>query len=187
MLVSGYARQDLEKYYTPTWVTEALFSVESFEGAVLEPSCGAGDMLRVIQKYNPATGNDIDQPDGYDFLTKDLEAPNVITNPPYGPDGGLALAFVEKALAVTRGWDGKVAMLLRIDFDSASGRHHIFAGHRAWHRKIVLTRRIRWTNIDQKKAGPSKNHAWFIWDWSKDPLALPTTVYRPLPLLGVFA
>jgi hypothetical protein len=26
------------------------------------------------------------------------------------------------------------------------------------------TKRIRWDNLSQAKAGPSQNHAWYVWD-----------------------
>jgi len=32
----------------------------------------------------------------------------------------------------------------------------------------VLTTRIRWVNLPQMEAGPSGNHAWFLWDWTRD-------------------
>ena len=60
---------------------------------------------------------------------------------------------------------GKVAMLLPLGFDAAKGRRRFFADHPAFARKLILTNRIRWANLPQKKAGPSANHFWGIWDW----------------------
>jgi hypothetical protein len=46
----------------------------------------------------------------------------IITNPPYG----LAQQFCEHALELMRGVSGVLAMLSRIDFDSAKGRANLF-------------------------------------------------------------
>ena len=69
------------------------------------------------------------------------------------------------ALKLTEPELGKVAMLLPVNFDTAKGRKDIFADHPAFARKLILTRRIRWANIEQKSAGPSMNHAWYVWGW----------------------
>jgi hypothetical protein len=61
---------------------------------------------------------------------------------------------------------GKVAMLLPTDFDAANCRKHLFGG-RPFKVKLVLRRRIRWANLEQKHNGPSGNHAWFVFDWSQ--------------------
>jgi hypothetical protein len=55
-------------------------------------------------------------------------------------------------------------MLLSNQFDTAGGRTDLFAACRSFKAKYVLTRRIRWANLVQAKAGPSQNHAWYIWD-----------------------
>lgn len=31
--------------------------------------------------------------------------------------------------------------------------------------RLVLTDRITWFDPEPGKAGPSENHAWFVWDW----------------------
>jgi hypothetical protein len=56
---------------------------------------------------------------------------------------------------------GKVAMLLRTDYDHAKGRQHLFGECPIFAKKLVLTRRIVWFD------GPNAafNHAWYIWDW----------------------
>ena len=69
---------------------------------------------------------------------------------------------------------GRVAMLMRIDFDSAVTRTDIFRDHPAWGEKLVLTKRIKWFD-DGNKNGPSENHAWYCWDWGRD--SEPSIVY----------
>ena len=57
-------------------------------------------------------------------------------------------------------------MLLPMNFDAAKGRRDLFAENPAFKAKYVLTKRIRWENLEQKAAGPSSNHAWYVWDRS---------------------
>lgn len=177
---SGFERQAADQYMTPEWAVRSLLSVEPIWGEVWEPACGEGAIFRVIAEHGDHTevlGTDILPTDGgppIDFLTLDHTALfnprqhlTIITNPPYGKQGRLALAFVNRAMELTKPVRGKVIMLLPVDWDSAKGRAHLFADFPGHIRKIVLTERIRWTNLPQSKSGPSQNHAWFIWDWSR--------------------
>ena len=52
------------------------------------------------------------------------------------------------------------AMLLPATWDAAQGRREAMSYCGA---KLLLTKRIRWENLEQKKNGPSSNHAWYIW------------------------
>lgn len=174
---SGYARIPGDRYFTPGWVIEALLSVESFSGKCLDPCAGGWHIVRALRAAGlDAEGFDIHPESDVvrDFFTfgaaGEVEAaffPNIITNPAYGQQGRLAVKFIEHALAITRPVGGKVAMLLRVDFDSAHGRRHIFADHPAFAAKYALTKRIRWENLPQSDSGPTENHAWFVWDWAK--------------------
>jgi hypothetical protein len=95
----------------------------------------------------------------------------IITNPPYAH----AQQFIEHALAMMRPWRGLVAMLLRTDYDHAKTRQHLFSGHKAFSKKLVLTKRIKW--FEDSEGQPSFNHAWYIWDWKhRGP---PTLAYGP--------
>lgn len=181
---SGYERVEGDAYYTPAWVIEALFSVESF-GMVWDPACGTGHIVEVARRLGRGGyGSDIakvdrlpdlalllgddDWPCGGDFFKHVAdEKCDLITNPAYGKGGRLAVEFVRHALAVTEKHRGKVAMLLRVDFDSAATRSHIFGDHPAFDAKYTLTKRIRWANLEQKASGPTENHAWFVWNWAR--------------------
>jgi hypothetical protein len=90
--------------------------------------------------------------------------------------GRKAVAFIERALAITEPWQGQVAMLLRRDFDSAPGRVHLFRDHPAFAATIVLLGRITW--FEPRVASPAENHAWFLWDWQHR--GTPTTIYATL-------
>jgi len=159
---SGYERNELEKYYTPTWAVEALKACEEIEGHILDPCAGDG---KILDCFTGSFGFDI-APERQDIIQADyLVQPmhgfeSIITNPPYGKGGRLAVQFIEKALEDAP----YVAMLLRVDFDSGSTRKHLFGDNPWFKKKIVLTKRLRWTNLEQKEAGPTVNHAWFIWD-----------------------
>ena len=144
---SEYARLPGDSYWTPQWVYDALFEVEEFNNPW---DCAPRDA-------------------DFDFLEHRCGVREIATNPPYS----LAEKFILHSLAVTKSSSGKAAMLLPMAFDAANGRRNLFE-FRPFKAKYVITRRIRWENLPQKKAGPSQNHAWFVWDW----------FYRGKPTLG---
>jgi predicted RNA methylase len=178
---SGYERIPHEKYQTPSWVTEALMRAEKFEGDVLDPCAGAGHMMAVLRDYAGAIVTGIDtSPDpspfdleitAADFLTHEGEYDAVVANPPYGKQGKLAEKFIMHALELTRSRKGKVAMLLRVDFDSAKTRKKMFKDHVAYSAKYPILQRIHWVNVPVKydkhgrKVQPTDNHSWFVWSW----------------------
>ena len=138
---SEYARMESDAYWTPEWVYDLLFSVEAFDGGAWD--CAPRDP-------------------GFDFLSlSEPFSPSIATNPPFT----LAEDFCRHALALTKQVRGKAAMLLPMAFDAAKGRVDLFAKPPS-KIKYVLTKRIRWENLEQKTAGPSMNHAWYVWDWN---------------------
>jgi hypothetical protein len=88
---------------------------------------------------------------------------DIVTNPPGGLQGRKAVAFIDRALAITQPWAGKVAMLLGRDFDSGRTRAHLFRDHPAFATTLALLDRITW--FEPRKGSSSANHAWFLWDW----------------------
>lgn len=181
---SEYKRIRNEKYYTPQWCFDLLLDKVDFSGkSIWEPAAGNCMELynsllerRTIHNrgwYFSDLFPDRIEISVFDFLqantstfNSNLDC-NIITNPPYGSRGKIAEKFIEVALQRTKATKGKVAMLLRADFDSAITRQHLFGKCEAFDRKIVLLKRPKWTNIEDK-ATPRKNFAWFIWDWSRD-------------------
>lgn len=182
---SQYERIQGEKYFTPAWPTQALLSVESF-GKVWDPAGGDGGIVRALPTNMISLATDID-PDAADVFEQDFfdcadsDGWDIVTNPPYGKQSRLAVRFIEHALDLTRPYGGKVAMLLKVGFDSADGRRHLFADHPAFAVEYRLTKRIRWTNFAQKDNGPTENHSWLVWDWRKRP---GPAVKAYLPLAG---
>lgn len=180
----GYERAALDHYPTPAWVTSAvipaLVRMRPDQTRLWEPACGDGAMTKVL------TAN------GYDVISTDLElygfegtlkldflAPHrtgmhstrsIVTNPPYGP---LAEQFIRQALKVTEKHKLLVAMILRHEYDCASGRNDLFE-HPAFAHQVVLTKRPRW--IPDSTGAPRHNYSWFIWDWRNE--SAPTKSYQ---------
>jgi len=184
---SEYARLADDAYYTPEWVTRALIPhLPSYVRRVWEPAAGTkkkiASALRgagyLVRCTDIKTGQDFLAPRRRRFLTR-VTTRSIITNPPYL----FAQEFIERALAITEPQAEAVAMLLRVDFDSAKTRRHLFENHNAFVRKVVLLDRVRW--IEGSTGSPSENHAWFIWDWNNPKSIatsrLPTIVYESNP------
>jgi hypothetical protein len=154
---SEFERVPGDDYATPAWVIEALLSVEIFEDPIWEPAPGTGHMVRALEAGgHRVIWNELD------FLTYDgTPMPSIISNPPFR----LAAIFCRRALEITEPVNGKVAMLLPLAYDTALSRVDLFRDHPAFHKKYIITQRIRWANLPQKAAGPSQNHAWYCWDW----------------------
>ena len=156
---SGYARQAGEHYSTPAWPVQALAPFLYTHGArhVWEPAAGDGAMVRALCAEGfLATGTTANFLATYK-APHDVDA--IVTNPPFGSGGRLAVRFIERAITLAP----IVAMLLRVDFDSGRTRVHLFRDHPHFAQKIVLLRRIVWFKREGG-AEPSENHAWFIWD-----------------------
>lgn len=141
--------------------------------AIWEPAAGSGQMARamsdrgyevICSDIQPEPGHSF----GHDFTAPDLPQlmtsafGAIITNPPYDQ----AEAFVAGALDLVAPTGGVVAMLLKVDWDSARTRRRFFADCPAWCRKLVLLDRIHWFDPEPGKAGPSENHAWYVWSFS---------------------
>jgi hypothetical protein len=170
---ANYPKQDRDLYRTPAAVTEALLDHVRFAPVILEPACGHGDMVTVArQRGYTVHASDIlpiGMPDAKvaDFLEGPVPFTppfDVVTNPPGGWKGRTAVAFIMRALAITQPWQGKVAMLLSRDFDSAQERPHLFCDCPVFAMNLVLVGRITW--FEPRIASPSANHAWWIWDWT---------------------
>lgn len=183
---SGYVRKERDAYMTPRWVTDVL--IDDLEAArmlprppyatddtlaIWEPAAGIGQMASALTNRGyDVICSDIAPGPGvgfqHDFTVREMpilmpaKAGGIITNPPYDQ----AEAFVANALDLMAAEGGLVAMLLKVDWDSAKTRRRFFADCPAFARKIVLLDRIHWFDPEPDKAGPSENHAWYVWDWT---------------------
>jgi len=177
------ANRETHDFY-PTWpaATEALLSVERFEGPIWEPACGDGAMSRVLE----AAGHEVISTDlidrgygegGRDFLMEWApRAPNIVTNPPFR----WAIEFTDRALQLTRpqAWlvggipsdhdqcTRKVCLFLRLAFLEGVERGQWFKTTplaRVW----VMSRRVpiqRGRMADESESGGMMAFAWFVWE-----------------------
>jgi hypothetical protein len=177
---SGYARVPSDLYQTLAWVTASLGEHINLAGRrVWEPACGEGKMVRALSALGARVlATDLhdygfqDMLEQLDFFAPEAAArydfQDIISNPPYGPQGHTAERFIVRGLEQLP-LGGVLALLLQADFDSAGGRRHLFRDCEHFAGRIVLNRRIEWfpreIKPDGKKAGgPSGNHCWYIWE-----------------------
>lgn len=210
---SGYERQEHEHYPTPAWVIDALSEHLNLQRYIWEPACGTGQMAEAIRAHGAKVMATDIHDHGYnrmnglrDFLESEAAvyagSGAIITDPPYGLHGHLAVAFINKGLKHLGNFKD-LALLLPEDFDAASTRYPLFGGNPQYAGTIKLLKRIKWFDHavpckpcggtgqiaevkcirckgkGEKKSGPSENHAWFL--WSTD-TAYPARVrYAPMP------
>lgn len=166
----SYERVPRDLYPTPAWPVACLNQHVALKGLIVwEPAAGTGSMVRALRNRGAyVTASDIVKRRGViasDFLGNDKppRCNAIITNPPFGVGGRLALAFIERGLERLEegAW---LCLLLPCDFDSASTRAHVFGECRWFAAKIVLRKRIVWfQRHDGVKEAPKENSAWFIW------------------------
>lgn len=178
------ARREKDAYYTPPYMTRALLElVPEIRGNVLEPCCGDGAIVHVIQEYGhgrfPRAGsNDITPGLGHfcfdasyqiDWVVAmpdyHKEIDWVITNPPY--DHHILLPIVKNALQFAR---CGVAMLLRLSFEEptrtgANARGPFLDNDENRIVKRLVMPRHSFTNDGKSD---SVTVAWMI--WSNEPL-----------------
>lgn len=154
---SGYARKPDEAYDTPAWVAGVVAPYLRNRGVqhVWEPAPGKGQLVRALRELGYTV---LVTCDDFFTLTHRPFADAIVTNPPFGPYGQIAASFIRTALSTSA---RIIALVLRIDYDSAITRADIFRDCPYFAGKIVLLRRIKWFAGPRT---PSDNHAWFIWD-----------------------
>jgi hypothetical protein len=140
---------------TPKYITEALLQVESFEGNILEPCCGAGAISTVLQsKGYQVTSSDKNE---YGFgIQRDLftitePVENVITNPPF--TSALQVAICKHLLSV---YTKKMALLWYV-----KNIGNVIEGKT---RKELKTIWIYPERIDWVETKLGWLFAWYIWE-----------------------
>lgn len=148
---SGYDRRPDEDYQTPCWVAQAIASRLRKVGVktVWEPAAGHGALADVLKDEGFTVVATTD-----DFLshTKTPEPVDCIcTNPPYGDDrrSTLACRFIRHALALRV---PVVAMLLRVDFNSAKRRVDLFRDNPDFAGKVVLLDKSDGSRVRARRA-----------------------------------
>jgi hypothetical protein len=158
---SGHLRVPGEVYETPPWVTQCVVPYLCKHALrVWDPANGpASKITQALDEvgFHVTATRD-------DFLAQkslpDSRIDAIVSNPPFGVGGRLAVRFIEHALALDV---SVVVMLTRIDFDSGKTRRHLFADCKAFAHKIILLDRIVWFEREGA-AGPSENHCWMLWN-----------------------
>lgn len=210
---SGYKRRRADLYQTPAWVVaDGLCHHFPVAGlTVLDPCAGPGKMVRALKAcgaaevyasdiHNHARHYTIRGRGRERFAQVDfIEAPlgaflpfDILTmNPPYGPGGRTAEAFIRRGLKLleinARHTSRRILMatLLSADFDSSAPRAPLFEGSPYFHARIILRRRIEWFKRPPNSSGPSANHCWFIWSSNAaDDVRPPPHVFYA-PAIGV--
>lgn len=163
-------REKDDFYPTPPTATQALLDQEGFSGTVWEPACGDGAISEVLISNGFRTFSSDLFDRGYgkseiDFLKFEpkQKVGNIITNPPFK----LAHEFVEKSLDCV---DGKVAMLLKLNFLESARRYELFKNTplKTVH---VFSKRVNFyeaTLKDEKKRSGVLAYAWYVWDKEYD-------------------
>lgn len=164
MRASGYDRAISDWYIEPSWIVEALLDKEPFDGTILDPCCGGGNIPRVVLSKLGHTANATEKHDrgfgvvNHDFFTSPLRAYNIISNPPYD----VLQEFVDHALIRTT---HKVAVIARLAFLELTKRKLWFEKKRLA-RVWVSSKRVSMPpgGTDIQASGGSIAYAWFIFD-----------------------
>lgn len=184
--VAPYEPMPYDRYFTPPHAVKSLIGA-SRELALLslfvpiwECAAGAGHIAEVLDAEGyRVIASDIAPPEHQvfpvaedDFLKSpgpDEDRLSIVTNPPYGAGSSLAIDFIVHALDLMKGRRGAIAMLLPFEFDARSSRNALVGRHPLFKAKWTVARRIRWLNLEQKKAGPRGHHAWYVWSTYRRP------------------
>jgi hypothetical protein len=158
----SYADRQADCYETPACAVEALLRVESLPHHILEPACGPGAIVKVLEEH----GHHVIASDlhhyargipGMDFFDYVTEWDCIITNPPYQ----LAEKFVRHALTISP----LVIMLLRLAFLESVRRTEILeksglARIHVFRNRLPMMHRAGWSG---PKASSAMPFAWFVW------------------------
>ncbi len=160
-----------DHYPTPPEVTQALMSVEEFDGNVWEPCAGDGGMADVLRAKYRVLATTI-KPTGQcscfngvggdvDFLKQDGSiSDNIITNPPFN----ISEAIIQHAISIE---PIKIAMLLNIRFlGSRKRKEGLFKEHppkRIW---VFCDRPSMYpADWDGPRGTTTETFSWWIWEW----------------------
>lgn len=153
-------RRESDFYPTPADVTEALLSVERFEGEIWEPACGDGAIVDVLESHGHSVlGTDIrvtkNKPGFREadfFRTIPHYFPNIITNPPFS----IAADFINHALKFRT---QKMAFLLKATFWHAKARHALFLK-----RPPARLYPLLWRPDFLDRGGSTMEIMWCVWE-----------------------
>lgn len=162
-------------YVEPRWVSERLFAVERFDGAVVDPCAGMGRIPAAARAAGyDAVGRDLVDRGfpgvmgGVDCYRDMPEVDNIVCNPPYGAGGRrgqrLEERFLRLALARAR---RKVALFLPLAW-SAPAERSAWLADTPLYRKYELGPKPSCPpgseiGPDEDGAGGALDYAWYVW------------------------
>jgi hypothetical protein len=173
-------RSDDEWYQEPADVTTALLKAETFTGAIWDPCCGGGNILRAVRDAGHSyIGTDIvdrdrgdldpDQFNLQDFLTtppSSFLASNIIMNPPFAR-GVMTEAFIRHALKGPN--VRKVAAFVDVRFLNSSKRAGGLYAELPPSKVWIITPRPScppgaYLAAGNKAGGGTADFCWLVWD-----------------------
>jgi hypothetical protein len=179
------AKDSPDDFPTPPWATRALIEHVLADKhslgklSCLEPACGAGHMVRVLNEYFAH----VDYADAYDygfgpirdFLAHPIQLQSVdwvITNPPFR----LSEEFVVKALRIAK--EG-VAILARTVFIESVGRYRNLFERNPPTKFAQFCERVPMVKgrLD-RKATTATGYAWLVWE-KKEHVNSPRLMWVP--------
>ncbi|MCD8212802.1 MAG: hypothetical protein LUC34_01900 [Campylobacter sp.] len=162
-LNTNKARHKSDFYQTPYNLTRRLLEAQSFNGSILEPACGNGAIVTVLNEfgykdvkfYDILTG-------GKSFLDESRTIDNIITNPPFS----LAKEFILKAHEIT---NYKFAFLLPLNYLHGKQRFDEIYSLKILEKVYVFTRYPMLSDEirpDGKYKTGMMVYAWFVFNQS---------------------
>ena len=145
-------------YETPYGLTRLFLDVEDLPKKILEPACGGGAIVRVLQEYGKsvqAFDKDVD------FLKWDGRADAIVTNPPFS----LAYEFILKAKTVT----DKFCFLLPLSYLHGKKRFdYIWLDKDFPLAKVYVFTRYPLLGDELREDGKHRTgmmvYAWYVWE-----------------------
>jgi hypothetical protein len=161
-LVTDYRRHPFDYYREDAGCVHKLLDAVTFDGAIHDPACGAGNIPRTAAgRGYAATGSDIvDRGFGtvIDFLEDRSPRCNIVSNPPYV----LAERFVLHALSIV---ENRVAVLVRLAFLEGQGRRkRLYLPHPPEQVLVFATRpSMPPGDLQIEATGGKVAYAWVVW------------------------
>lgn len=144
-------------------MTQALLSVEKFNGDIWEPACGDGAMAKVLESEGyTVIGTDV-EPRGYGttldfFMSFSLLANNIVTNPPYR----LLNDFIERAATLQ---PEKIALLTKLNALETIERSRILERTKLTRVWVFRARQNIYRNgIVESDNGGMIAFCWLVWE-----------------------
>jgi hypothetical protein len=154
-------RKKSDFYETPYSLTSQFIEAENIPRTwkVLEPACGDGAIVRVLEKYHyTVIGKSIEH--GDDFLDETCCYDAIITNPPFS----LAFEFINKAKKLSN----YVAMLLPLSYLHGKRRYDAIYSDTSFPlSKVYVFTRYPMLGDPLRSDGKYRTgmmvYAWFVW------------------------